>query len=136
MKTILWLLVAALALAACTTRSPRVAAAPLTGGTWVAEDVDGGGMVDGARVSIAFGADRASSRSGCNNFTGSYAQSGSRLTFGPLAGTRMMCPPALMTLEGKVLAILGSTRTYRSDASGALVVTAADGRTIRFRREP
>lgn len=34
---------------------------------------------------------RVSGSSGCNNFAGSYASSGSTLSFGPMAGTRMMC---------------------------------------------
>ena len=34
---------------------------------------------------------RVSGSSGCNNLAGSYASSGSTLSFGPMAGTRMMC---------------------------------------------
>jgi heat shock protein HslJ len=48
--------------------------------------------------------------SGCNRFTGKYAQDGGTLTMGPLATTRMACPPQIMQREQEFLALLGKIR--------------------------
>ena len=48
---------------------------------------------------------------GCNRFRGSFTFDGSTLTFGPLATTRMACPPEKMETERKVLQILQDTKT-------------------------
>lgn len=56
----------------------------------------------------------ASGRSGCNRFMGRYL-AGTRpsLSFGPLATTRMACPPASMNLESRFLGALAATQGYR-----------------------
>jgi len=40
---------------------------------------------------------RVSGSGGCNSFDGSYELDGDRLTFGPLASTRMACPKGMDT---------------------------------------
>lgn len=47
---------------------------------------------------------------GCNRFTGTYAQDGYKLTFGPLASTKMVCPEPQMKTEMRVSAALSATR--------------------------
>jgi len=49
--------------------------------------------------------------SGCNRFTGAYNQNGDELTFGPLASTRMACPPDVMEQEQQFLTMLGNVRS-------------------------
>jgi hypothetical protein len=92
------------------------AGAGLLAGEWVlasfsddvlaAEDADPAAALaalanDGGAVSIAFMDDgRVGGSSGCNQYSGSYEiVGGHSLSFGPLAGTRKMCPPPLMALE-------------------------------------
>jgi heat shock protein HslJ len=55
---------------------------------------------------------RVSGSGGCNRMTGSYLLAGDRLTFSPLAGTRMACPQG-MEQEGRYLAALGTVARWR-----------------------
>ena len=52
---------------------------------------------------------------GCNRFTGTYNHKDDELTFGPLASTRMACPPEVMEGEQQFLTMLGYVRS--ADAS-------------------
>jgi heat shock protein HslJ len=49
---------------------------------------------------------------GCNLIMGSYETAGDRLSFGPLATTRKMCPE-IMQQEQAFLAVLDSVTHYR-----------------------
>jgi heat shock protein HslJ len=68
---------------------------------------------------------------GCNNFRGTYTFADGKLTFGPLAATRMACPPDVMDAERKVLQILEATKAGEAtnktltlkDAAGAVLAT-------------
>jgi heat shock protein HslJ len=53
--------------------------------------------------------------SGCNRFTGAYNQKGDELTMGPLASTRMACPPPIMEREQQFLTMLGNVRYAAAD---------------------
>ena len=63
-------------------------------------------------ITIAFMDEgRVGGSSGCNQYTGSYSiQGGHSLSFGPLAGTRRLCPPPLMELEQLTLQTLQAVR--------------------------
>ncbi|MDR6633976.1 heat shock protein HslJ [Phyllobacterium sp. 1468] len=68
--------------------------------TWLAEDIDGRGVIDNAQTTLTIDADGSANGSGgCNRFTTSATIAGSNLSFKPAAATRMMCPPALMDQE-------------------------------------
>ncbi|MGB3457287.1 MAG: META domain-containing protein [Litorimonas sp.] len=47
---------------------------------------------------------------GCNDFFGSFTQTGRLVTFGPLASTRKACPAAVMRAERDFLALLERVR--------------------------
>lgn len=47
---------------------------------------------------------------GCNNFFGTFEQSGRLVTFGPLASTKMACPEPLMSAEQEFLSLLADVR--------------------------
>ncbi len=112
----------------------------LAGDAWRIEDVNGGGVIDDAPLSLAFeagaaGSDgRVSGQAGCNRFSGSWFQQGGVVRFGPLAATRMMCAPELMALEAKLLGTLAAASTVRFDASGAATLVTPDGRLLKLRR--
>ncbi len=63
---------------------------------------------DGGGVTIAFTEDgQVGGSSGCNQYAGTYAiEGGHSLSFGPLAGTRKMCPPPVMEVETLTLKML------------------------------
>jgi len=66
---------------------------------------------------------------GCNRFTGTYAQDGYKLTFGPLASTKMACPEPQMKTEMRVSAAL--TATSQADISHLkLVLQDASGKAL------
>ena len=114
--------------------SPVTEASALLG-EWVVEDVEGRGVVDRARASLAFGVDGTLSGSAtCNRVTGPYALGDGRLSVGPLAVTRRLCPPALMTQEARVLSVLEAASEARLSEDGALTIIASDGRALTARR--
>lgn len=112
-----------------------VIAGALDGGPWLVEDVNGGGVIDNARLDISFADGKVSGRGGCNRFNGGWQQDGGKINLGPLMTTRMACAPALMMLEQKFLAALEAATMVSFDATGAAFLKAPDGRIVRLRRE-
>lgn len=115
------------------------AAAGLTGGDWVVEDIAGRGIVDSSRVTMTFGANGdLSGSTGCNGYGGSYksvpGDDGATLEIGMLALSQRACVAAIGNHERAFLAVLNGATGYRIDATGALIVTAKDGKTILARR--
>ncbi len=107
----------------------------LHGPEWVVEDLGGGGIIDRSRATLDFGADgRVSGRASCNTYTGRYALSGEGMKVSDIAVTDKACAPSLMQQEQKFLAILRDAASFDFSADGALVLKAADGRTILARR--
>lgn len=73
------------------------------------------GFGDGDKRFIQFGADgRVSGHAGCNRFGGSYSEDGGKLSFGPIAMTRMMCPPPDMERERELTELLQNTRQFEA----------------------
>ncbi|RCW85277.1 META domain-containing protein [Phyllobacterium bourgognense] len=100
--------------------------------TWLAEDIDGRGVIDNAQTTLTINADGSANGSGgCNRFTTSATIDGSNLSFKPAAATRMMCPPALMDQEQKFFSALERTRSHAIDAdTGKLLLHDDAGKTI------
>ncbi len=116
-----------------------VIAGSLEGGPWRVEDLNGGGVIDNARLEMTFdpgdhGTSRVAGVSGCNRFSGRWQQTGATIALGPIAGTRMACAPALMALESRFLATLGAVTMVSFDATGAAYLKAPDGRVIKLRK--
>jgi len=77
---------------------------PLPGTEWGVHDPGG------AERFLRFGGDgRVSGSAGCNRFTGPYERDGTRLSLGPLATTRRMCPSEVMEAEQAFLSALSRT---------------------------
>lgn len=103
----------------------------LAGAEWQVEDIGGGGIIDGAHVTLTFGDEgRAYGSGGCNRWSGSFTAGGATLAFDPAATTRMACAEALMTLEQAFLTALTQVTGYRIDDTGALVLTDAAGAAV------
>lgn len=116
----------------------QVIGGALAGGPWVVEDVNGGGVIDNARLDMIFDVTelRVSGHAGCNSFNGSFVETGAVVQFGPLMTTRKMCAPALMDLEGKLLSALQAATSVTYDATGAAMLRTPDGRRIKIRKAP
>lgn len=65
-----------------------------------------------AEASITISDGQAAIRTGCNSGSTGVEISDSTITFGPIALTKMACPPELTELEATVLAVLDGVVTY------------------------
>jgi putative lipoprotein len=118
------------------TPPPDGAAAQSLAGAWLAEDIKGGGVIGNAQTTIAFDAgNRVHGSGGCNRFSGSATVAGDKLTFGPLAATRMMCAEALMDQEGKFLGALEACRSFRFDGAFLKFLGEDGAELMRFTRK-
>src|SRR5262245_43341121 len=87
-------------------------------GRWLAEDIHHGGVIDRVQTMLEINTNGAiSGTGGCNRFTGRASIAGKKITFGPIASTKMACTPAVMNQEGKFFSALGDVRTWRIDAA-------------------
>ncbi|MPY67659.1 META domain-containing protein [Deinococcus sp. SDU3-2] len=90
--------------------------------------------VAGSVPSLTLAGNRVSGSAGCNRLTGGVEVQGSRITFGPLATTRMACAPAVNAQEAAFLRFLTQPGLRASVQVQTLTLTAANGRTLIFRR--
>lgn len=137
---------AALGLAACTTAEPVGDAAPpddvqtggLGGTAWRLVEIrsmDDRTYAPGEGIyTLEFGADGlVAAVVDCNRGRASYvATEDGSLTFGPLALTRMQCPPD--SLHDRYLAQLGFVRSFVLRDGGLFLATMADGAILEFER--
>jgi heat shock protein HslJ len=65
-------------------------------------------------ITLVVDGDRVSGASGCNRYHGTIGQgeTGTSLTVGPLAATRMACPPEVMDLEQRFTAALQGAQSW------------------------
>lgn len=93
------------------------------------------GVIDGTRLTMAFGGDgRLTGSAGCNRYTASFTSEGAGIRIGAPVATRMACeqPAGRMAQEAAFLAALPTAATQRREgdrlelrsADGALVVSA------------
>ncbi|MCP2014576.1 heat shock protein HslJ [Deinococcus sp. HSC-46F16] len=88
----------------------------------------------GNAPSLTFAGTRVTGSGGCNRLTGSVQAGAGRVTFGPLATTRMACAPAVNAQEAVFLRFLTGPSLRASVDGQTLTLTAANGRTLVFRR--
>lgn len=103
----------------------------LTGGEWRVVDLAGGALPEGVSPTLTFAAEgRVAGHSGCNRFTGSWAQDGTALTFGAMASTRMACDAPRMETETRMLEALGTVTSVALTPGGALELLGPGGLII------
>ncbi|HRQ31591.1 MAG TPA: META domain-containing protein [Anaerolineales bacterium] len=129
MKKILKLLFAAMfALAACAPAMPASIVGEWTlesygdpsNPTLVAPDID---------ATVVFDVDRLSGNVGCNQFNGGYMLDGDRISFDPLASTKMACMGAAGDQEAAVLRAFAGAATFSLN-DAALTITSEDGASV------
>lgn len=85
-------------------------------GKWLAEDIDGGGVIDRLQTTLEIRDDGiVNGMGGCNRYAGSAKIDGTTIKFLPMASTRMACSPAVMNQESKFHSTLEKIRTWRID---------------------
>ena len=119
--------------------TPPRAAADLVGEPWRLVQFQGGdGTVlkpdDPAKYTIQFNADLSvSARIDCNRGRGTWKSAGaSQVELGPLALTRMMCPPG--SLHDQIVKQWGFVRSYVVKDGRLVLSLMADGGTYTFER--
>ena len=128
------LLAAALSVlfAACQTTPAEPAPSRLAGSEWRPVVLDNYPVPDDSQDFIAFKLEgQIVGNSGCNNLTGSYAEEGVALTFGPIASTRMMCPDDQMLVETELLEVLEETHAVWRE--GTNLTLMGDGNRVLAR---
>ncbi|NRP69520.1 Membrane-bound lysozyme inhibitor of C-type lysozyme [Ensifer psoraleae] len=99
-------------------------------GSWLAEDIGGGGVIDDLQSVLEIREDGTyGGMAGCNSFTGSFSISDASITFGPTAAARKMCAPAIMDQEQKFFDTLRSELAWRVDGA-KLTLAKADGTPV------
>lgn len=111
------------------------AAPALFGTTWLAEDIEGGGVIDYAQSTFSVAADgKVAGSGGCNRYFAQAEVRDGAIRIGKAGATMMACAPALMDQERKFLAALEKAASYRIDAGqGKLFLVDANGvEILRF----
>jgi heat shock protein HslJ/uncharacterized membrane protein len=86
----------------------------LIGSIWLAEDIGGTGVVDNLQSKLQFvSPTQVAGHAGCNSFSGTAVLTTAKLSIGPLASTRKMCPPAVMDQENRFLRTLETVHSAR-----------------------
>ena len=102
----------------------------LSGTTWVAEDIEGLGVMDVLQSRLSFEPDgRITGNGGCNGFFGSAEVQGDHITFGALGSTRMACPEAIMDQEQRFFDALSKVASFEIK-NGLLFLSDGSGSTI------
>jgi heat shock protein HslJ len=116
-------------IAGCVATTPAPKQAELIG-QWHIESIGDRPVIDRSPAAIEFTNEgRAGGNASCNRFTGAYTLSGSELSFGPLAATKMMCPDALMDQEIRFLAALDRVAAVQIQ-QGILILQDETGETV------
>jgi heat shock protein HslJ len=71
---------------------------------------------------------------GCNRFSGRYTLDGARLTFAPLAASRMACAGPLGETEEQFLRALGEVGGWRIERNQLVLTNQAGAALLRFTR--
>ncbi len=109
-------------------KAPAMSKSSLEDSTWRIEAIEDIAVIEDSAATIRFDTDgRVSGRTGCNSFNGSVSIDGEGMVFGPLAATRMACPPPLMDQEQYLFQAMDQVRTYSTDKDGGLNLNSADG---------
>jgi len=106
----------------------------IEGVAWdVAAYADASGVMTDAPVTVPmdarFDAGKVAGTSGCNQYNGPYTLSGSSLTVGPLASTKMLCDQIANDAEAAYLPALQKAATYTAEG-GKLTIFDKDGKEV------
>jgi heat shock protein HslJ len=129
------------ALTLCLSASAASAAGDLEGTAWRLLNISSMDDTvhvpdDPGKYTLSFGADgHVAMRADCNRGTGTWSsESANRLSFGPVAATRALCPPP--SLSEKYLAQFQWVRSYTMKDGHLFLATMADGSIIEFEPLP
>lgn len=108
--------------------------AKLAGTNWTIMSVGDAPAAGDRPGTLAFTENRLSGSSGCNRFSGTYAQTGERLSISPVMSTKMACLGSAMEQESKLFGILGGEVTVSFRDGDTLVIKGGNGGEIVLKR--
>ena len=91
-------------------------------------------LVGGLGQTLLLADGHASGSGGCNRFAGGYELEGERLSFQPLASTRMACGPKVMQAESDYFVALGRTAGLALADADLVLYDEAGAELLRFSR--
>lgn len=106
-------------------------------GHWKAEAIDGKPVTAKIRSELDIGKDgRVAGTGGCNRMMGQAKIDGDKISFGPLAGTMMMCGDPVMAQEKAFLTALGATQRFELLPGSKLMLLfdAKGAETLKLKR--
>jgi heat shock protein HslJ len=106
----------------------------LAGVTWTLVSLGGQPLPPGTRPPTAiFDGARLAGFGGCNRYSGQVQDTGpGAISIGPVAATKMACPPPAMDVESRYFAILSPVTQYR--VAGSRLVLSGPSGELAFER--
>ena len=117
----------------CVTVKAETDGDSLAGRTWLAEDIDGKGVIDKLQTTIEFAEEgKVMGNAGCNRYFGSASIDGRTIEFGSLGSTRKMCHESIMNQEMAFMQALDIVKRW--DMKNGLLFMYAGGEeaVLRF----
>jgi heat shock protein HslJ len=110
----------------------------LSGSSWQLEDLAGTPAVSGVEATLEFlDGDRVAGNASCNRFTGTVKASGSSITIGPLAATRMACTAdAANDQEAAYLRALNEAERFVLEGTTLQIFSKGQAKPLRLARKP
>jgi heat shock protein HslJ len=106
-------------------------AADLQNTKWVINDLGGHRAFEDPRTTIQFTNDgHAGGHAGCNDWNAPWHGSGAKLSFGPVATTRMACAGPVDDWEREFVAALTAVKAFRIEPSGSLILSDKHNKTV------
>jgi len=110
------------------------ASGDLAGSSWVLEDLNGAGVVEGTHVTLDFAEKgRATGNGSCNRYFSTVDVSGSSIRFGAVGATRMACATPVSLQEVRYFEALEAAHRFTVEGS-ALSIFGGGSRPLRFTR--
>lgn len=111
------------------------ATGPLAGTSWVAQEIDGVGVLEGVQSTVVFESEeRIVGSTGCNQYFASLRRSDVTLRVGPIGGTRRACPAPVMNQERLFLEALAAITTFRRDNRALWLIDESSRTRLRLTR--
>jgi heat shock protein HslJ len=135
------LVLATMLLPACQSAAPSPGAAaaghPLIGTSWLAQDIDERGVLDGLQSTLAVeSAERVSGQAGCNRYFGRVGLEESNIAISRVGSTKMVCPPAVMDQERRFLDALQAAASWERGGDILLIFDGERRQRLRLSALP
>jgi putative lipoprotein len=135
LRIVLIALSAAALAGGCQSARTTQPAASLIGTSWVAEEIDGRGVIERAESTLSFDTpERITGHTACNRYFGGLELGDGTIRVKSTGSTRMACAPAIMEQEGRFLDGLAAARVFRLDDRTLLLLD--DAGRVRVRLAP